>query len=433
MRIFSVIFFLFFYSNLFSQDSITVEQAIRYAVDHNYGVIISRNEIEIGAINNNWANAGAYPTISGTASKTIGSSNVLQKLNSGSDIKRNGSISQNLNAGLNVNWVVFNGFKMLATKKRLEELERNGEYAFKKNLNETIYNVISAYYNIVKLKEQYKATEEQIQLYSDRLKIADLKYQIGSGAKYELLQAQVDLNEQRSNLLTVQNSINLAKTQLTNLMGKTADTAYKVADSIVVNDLPPAATVQSKIDAQNPDILLANSNLAVLIQTRKETSADRLPVVTVNGNYNFVRSSNGAGLTLYNQSYGPSASIGVAVPIFNGGLIRRQLRVQDIQIKDQRFTIDQTKNDVQTALTNAYINYQNALNIIDLERSNLALAAENIYIATQRFRELNITSVELRQVQLSYYTAETALYNALYQAKLAEAEIGLLTGELGNL
>jgi outer membrane protein TolC len=442
MRIFSCIFFLFLYTNLFSQDtavnhttqdSLTIEDAIKYAIDNNYGVIISKNAIEIGKINNNWANAGAYPIISANAAKTIGSNNIQQKLNSGSEINKNGSVSQNLNAGIGFTWRIFDGYRMFATKKRLEELERNGEYAFRKNVNETVYNVIVAYYNIVKLKQQSKAIIEQINLYTDRLKIADLKYQIGSGAKYEMLQAQVDLNEQLSNNLTTQNSINLAKTNLYNIIGKVADTTFKVADTIMINSLPDISTVQNKIKTQNPDVLLANSNLEILYQSRREINSGRLPAITLNGNYNFVRSSNGAGLTLYNQTYGPSGSIGIGVPIFNGGLIKKQLRVSDIQIKDQRISLDQVRNNINTSVTNSYINYQNALNIISLEKTNLSLAEENVFIATQRFKALNITSVELRQVQISYIDAENRLYNALYQAKLAEAEINLVTGEISNL
>lgn len=442
MKIFSVIFFLFISVNLFSQDtihrvyisdSLTVEDAIKYTINHNYGVIISRNEIEIGRINNSWAIAGAYPTISATAAKTIGVNNIQQKLNSGANISKPNATTQNLNAGVNFNWRIFDGFKMFATKRRLEELERNGEYTFRKNLNEAVYNVVSAYYNIVKLNQQLRATIEQISLYQDRYNLAQFRFNIGSGAKFEVLQAGVDLNEQRSNQLNIINQIELAKSNLNNLMGKISDTTYKVADTIAINPLPDKSTVETKIANQNPDVLLANSNLEILIQSRREINAQRYPVVTLNGNYNFIRSSNGAGLTLYNQTYGPSGSIGVSVPIFNGGITKKQLKVADIQIRDQNISIEQLRNNVNTSVLNAYVNYQNALNIIALEQTNLALASENIAIASQRYKLLNITSVELRTVQLSYYEAENTLYNALYQAKLAEAELALLTGEIANL
>ena len=420
-------------SRALAQDSLTVEQAIKFAMDHNYGVQISRNNTDIGKINNSWANAGAYPIVSATSSKAFGINNISQKLNSGADIVKNGASNQNLSAGLNVNYNVLNGFKLFATKKRLEEIERNGAYSFKKSLDETIYTVVSNYFNIVKLKEQYKATQEQIQLYQDRLKIADLKYQIGSGAKYEMLQAQVDLNEQRSNLLTIQNQINIAKDDLNTQMGRPADTLYKVADTIILNSIPDIATIQTKINSQNPDILLANSNLEILRQSRREIAAGRLPSVVLNGNYNFVKSSNGAGLTLYNQTYGPSLSVGLSVPIFNGGVVDRQLKINDINLKNIKLTADQARLSSYNLAASAILNYNNALNVIALEKSNLLLNTENVFIATQRFKELNITSIELRTVQLSYINSENRLFNALYQAKIAEAELALLMGDIGGL
>ena len=420
--------------SIHAQDTLlTAQDAVKIAIENNYGVIISKNEIEIGAINNNWANAGAIPSISATATKTMGVNNLEQKLSNGTYTEKNGNKTSNLNAGLAVNWRVFDGLKMFATKNKLEELERSGEYNFRKNLNQTVYNVITSYYNIVSLNEQKKATIEQISLYNDRLNLAQRRFEIGTGAKYEVLEAQVDLNEQRSTLLSLQNSIALAKSSLSNLLGKNPDTTFTVVDTIMVMPLPVYAEVQNKIEKQNPDVLLANSQLYVLTQEKKEVNAARLPSVDLNGFYNFTRNSNGAGFTLFNQTYGPSGSIGISVPLFNGILVKKQLAVSDIQIKNQQLSITQTKKDIETALTNAYINYNNALKAIDLEKSNLVLATENIMIATERYKKLNITSVELRQIQISYNDAKNRLYNALYQAKVAEATVALLSGDIANL
>ena len=192
------------------------------------------------------------------------------------------------------------------------------------------------------------------------------------------------------------------------------------------------ATIESKVQSDNPDVLLANNNLAILLQSKREINAGRYPSVTINGNYNFIKSSNGAGLTLSNQNYGPSGSVGVAVPLFNGGLVRRQLEVADIGIKNQNLSIEQLKANIHTAVKSAVINYQNALQLVNFEKANVALASENVSIARERYRLLNIISIELRQVQISYIASQNRLFNALYQAKIAEAQIALLIGEITN-
>lgn len=425
---------LLFNYSLQAQDTLlTAQDAIKNAIAHNYGIIISKNNIEIGSISNNWANAGAIPVLSVSANKVMGANNLEQRLSNGTVTRKKGNTTQNLNAGLEVNWRIFDGFKMFATKNKLEELERNGEYVFRKNLNETIYNVISSYYDIVALSEQKNATLEQISLYTDRYTLAQRRFEIGTGAKYEVLEAQVDLNEQKSNLLSLQNSIVIAKSSLSNLMGIKSDTSFQVIDTILVQPLLPYPEVQNKIDHQNPDILLANSQLIILAQEKKEINAARLPTVDLNGFYNFARNRNSAGFTRLNQTYGPSGSVGISIPLFNGILVKKQLSIQNIQIKNQHLSIAQTRNDIQTALTNAYINYNNALKAIALEKNNLILATENIMIATERYKKLNITSVELRQIQISYNAAKNRLYDALYQAKIAEATVALLSGDIANL
>lgn len=425
---------MFFTHSAFSQtDLLTVQEAIKYAIENNYGILMTKNDIEIGGINNNWANAGAIPVISATANKAVGLSNLDQKLNNGTVTQKKGSTTQNLNAGVAVNWRVFDGFKMFATKQKLEELEKRGEYVFRKNLNETVYNVVTSYYRIVTLNEQSEASEEQISLYRDRFNLAQRKYEIGTGAKFEVLEAEVDLNAQRSNLLSLQNEIALAKSSLNNLMGRIPQISFKVIDTIIVQSLPSIAEVNSKIELQNPDVMLANSDLAILMQEKREINAKRLPTVNINGFYNFAKSRNSAGFTLFNQSYGPSGSIGVSVPIFNGGLVKKQLQIADIDIRNQELFINETKNDIATSLNNVYINYNNSLKAIELEKENLVLATENIKIAMERYRVLNITSIELRQIQISYNAVKNRLYNALLQAKIAEAGVALLMGDIENL
>ena len=61
------------------------------------------------------------------------------------------------------------------------------------------------------------------------------------------------------------------------------------------------------------------------------------------------------------------------------------------------------------------------------------VSAENIKIAMERYRVLNITSVELRQIQISYNAVKNRLYNALLQGKISEAGVALLMGEIENL
>jgi outer membrane protein len=433
MKHYSWLLLLFIPAILRAQTNATLslQEAVKIALQNNFDITIARNETKIATINNNWANAGALPIISAIVNNSIASNNLQQNLSNGTVIKRDGATFRNLNAGVAVNWRFFDGMRIYATKKRLAELEKMGKLNFTKMSNEVVYNVMSSYYNIVQLKEQATATKEVISLYEERLKMAEARLRVGTGAKPDVLQAGVDLNEQRSALLTIENNILVAKTNLNNLLARDPSTVFETADSLILDRKITLANLQQKAQTSNPDILLAQSNLIVLMQTKKEVNAQRLPTATLNGNYNFGRNKNSAGFTLLNQSYGPSGGIGIAVPIFNGGNIKRQLKVADLNIANQAVQIEQLKNNLQAATINAWQNYTNAMQLAELEKGNLELIRENIMISGERFKKLSITSLELRQVQLNFAESRARLINAHFQAKMAEAELLLLAGEIG--
>ena len=411
---------------------LTLKEAVSIAMKNNFDVVIAKNETDIGKINNNWGNAGALPVISATSNRTLATNNIEQELANGTTNKRDGASVNNFNAGVAVGWQFFDGMRMFATKKRLEELEKIGELNFTKMVNETIFNLISAYYNIVRLKQQSSAVKEVIGLYQERLKIAETRFNIGSSAKPDLLQAKVDLNEQQTELLIIDNSIVIGKTNLNNILARDPSTAFDIIDSFSLSKPIDMVNIQQKIDTQNPDVLLAKSNLVVLMETKKEINADRLPSAFLNGNYNFIKNKSGGGFILLNQTYGPSATLGISIPIFRGGVVKQQLKVADINIKNQQIVAAQLRNQLQGILINNYANYNYGLKLVTNEQENLIIVKENNFINIERFKKSSITSVELRQGQINYSSAQTRLINAQFVAKIAEAQILLLSGEIAE-
>ena len=412
---------------------LTVDEAIRIAVEKNFEVEIVKNEQEIGIINNNWGTAGALPNVSVNSTLGIASNNLEQRLTNGTVIKRNGAILRNQSAGLAVSWRIFDGMRMFASKRRLEELEKIGELSFRRQINTTVYNIIGSYYQIVQLNQQRKALQATIKFFEERRLIAESRFTIGTAPKTDFLQAEVDLNQQKGSLLAVENNIRVAKANFNNLLGRKPDTVFEVTDIIEPDATVSYATLLQKAQTDNYDLLLAQSNLTVLVQQKREILSQRLPSVTLNGNFNLAQSRNDAGFTLFNRNLGPSGNVGIAIPIFQGGNIKRQEQVAEIGIKNQQIVIDQLKNQVNTSILNAYYNFQNAINLVTLEKNTLALIEENNVIATERFRKLAITSLELRQVQIDYINGQTRYINSLYMAKLAEAEMKLLAGDLSKL
>lgn len=424
-------FLLLFIAGIGSaQPLLTLDQAIGMAIENNFDLQIAKNDESIAGIQNNWGNAGRLPTISATGGYNVSNSNVFQKLNTGVEIKRKGATLQSENSNISAQWRIFNGFRVTAAKKRLETLEDISSIAVKNQANETVYNVIAGYLNLMRLQQERKAIEETLLLFNERMTLAQNRFTIGVAGKSDFLQAQVDYNEQQNNLMVNELNAKNAIAYLNNLMVRNADEPFLVADSVAMADLPSRSTILQGIDTLNPQLLMAKKNQLVLIQVSREINAQRLPTLSLNTGANLNNSHNSAGQLLRNTNYGPFAGITLAVPIYQAGLVKQQLKVNAIQQKTQQVIYDQIKNDLQTSLANAFNSSENAQKKYALEQHTLEVVKENNMIAMERFRKGSITTVELRQTQINFVESQTRRINALYQMKQAEADILLIMGKL---
>jgi outer membrane protein TolC len=262
-----------------SQQMLTVEEAVAAAIQNNYDIQLLRNDSALAALNNSYAYAALLPRLNANAAMIFNNNNTRQRLADGSERKQGGIRSNNISSSVNLNWTIFDGFKMFATRDKLAEIVRLGELNIKNQLVITVSDVIKTYYNIVRQKQQLVAIEEQMSLNDERVTQAEKKLSVGLGAKPELLQAKVDLNAQKASRLKQQTLIDQLKEQLNQLMVMARETRYEVSDTIPVrNDLVVTEILQAA-ETNSPELVVAKQNISIARLTLKERKAQRFPVV----------------------------------------------------------------------------------------------------------------------------------------------------------
>jgi outer membrane protein len=184
-----------------AQQSLPLSAAIDTALYNNLGLIISRNQASIAANNLSYGNAGMLPRIDLNAGANLASNNLNQKFNTGNEINKKGVVTKAYNGQLALNWTLFDGTKMFATYQKLEVLKSMGELNVQIKSEELVANVTKAYAEIVRQKILLQGTQNNISLYEERVKLAEARLQLGKSSRTELLQASVDLNLQKSNLI----------------------------------------------------------------------------------------------------------------------------------------------------------------------------------------------------------------------------------------
>jgi outer membrane protein TolC len=416
-----------------AKDSLTVEQAVATALQNNLAIQLSRNDSAIAALDYAYRNAAFLPTVNANTGLVFNNNNQNQTLADGTKRNRNGIKSNNINANVGLSWTVFDGFRMFVTRERLGELVRLGELAIRQQVTNTVADVINTYYNIVRQKQQLKTIYELISINEDRYRLAQYRFDIGAGAKPDVLQAQIDLNAQRATELTQLTLIAQLKQQLNQLMNIAPGTNYEVSDAIPVQ-MNLTLSEFINVEASNPTLQIAQQNIGISELLVRERKAERFPTVAFNSAYNFNRVNNNAVINpfqpLFNQNRGLNYGLSASVPIFNGFNARRQIRQAELNVDFQELQYENQKQAVTTSVYNSFTAYENGKKAVTLEEQNIVLARENLFIARERYRLASTTFLELREAQRSLEDALNRLVTARYNLKVAETELLRLRGSL---
>ncbi len=417
-----------------AQRLLSQEEAIATALKQNFDILLSKNDSTVAAINYSFRNALFLPRINANLGTNWNNNNQNQKFADGTQRQLNDIRSNNYSAAVQLNWVLFDGLKMFATRDKAEEFTKLGSLGIKNQVVNTVASVITNYYAIVRKKQQLKAIDELISLSQERVKLAQYKLDIGVGAKPDVLQSKVDLNAQYAAKLSLETLTAQLKEQLNQIMNVAANSIYEVSDTIPINMRVMLTDIQHNIENSNPLLLIAEKNIDIARFTLKERKAERFPVVSLNSAYSYNRNNNKATVNpfqpLYSRNFGRNIGFTVAVPILNNLNTKRLIKQAEIDIQYQQLVYDNQKSILSLSIINAYKDYELQKRALALEEENILLAKENVDIVFQVYKLSSTTLIQLKEAQNSLQDAFIRLIDARYNTKLAETELLRLKGDL---
>lgn len=417
-------------SGLYAQSLLTIEEAIKSGLEKNYAVLMVKNEQEIAKLQNNFGNAGMSPTVSVNANLNLATINSYQEFSTGIIQEKNGAQSNNTGASVNVGWMIFDGLKMFAVKKRLGLNEQLTAIDLKQQMENTVYEIVSAYYSVVKTNELIKAAKQNLSIYEERKKVAKLKYEIGSDSKVDVLLSQSNENKAKSAIVQLELQLLNAKTKLNVLLNKPVDTNFTTSDSIVVNYNPKLDELKKEVSKSNSSILMSKQNELIIQQSIKEARSANLPFVQLNGAYNFTRSQSQAGFVFLNRQAGLNAGVSAGWLLFNGTKNSKLVKERNILFLNQKYMTEQMQQQVDGQVYNSYKTYELNKTIVELEKQNLIDSKEVLDVSIERYKVGKANLLETIETQKNWEDAQVRYIEALYAIKLAETDLLRVNGKL---
>ena len=426
----SFILILFFTAAASAQEVLTLESAVKIALENNYEIKIATNNLSIEKTNVAIGNAGMLPTVTATVVDNNSIQNSSQTRQDGTETELDNAKNNSLTYGVGLDWTVFDGMRMFARLDQLKELQKLGEAQLKLTLITRISDVNAAYYDLVQQQQQLAALDTTIVISNQRLTLAQNRFTIGKASKLEVLNAQVDLNTDQVALLRQKELYANSKILLNQLLARDVATDFKVIDVLKVDSLLLLPELKALAEKQNPQLEAQIINKRVAELELKQIKAARYPTVRVNTSYNFSESQSSLGFVAESQYRGLNYGFSASLNIFDGFAQNRNEKIAKIQIENSKLNIDQQNLALNSQLATSYQTYLTNLELIALEEKNESIAKQNLNITLDKFRIGTITTLEFRTAQLNYVNAKVRYSNAQFQGKLSEIALRELAGNL---
>ena len=418
--------------SLSAQQHYTLKSCLETGLEKNYSIRMVRNQEQISKNNATLGNAGYLPTLDLSAkySGNIDDTESTARA-TGEKTETTGVFDQTMNAGLNLNWTLFDGFKIQTTYARLKELEKQGETLTRIAIEDFIAELTAEYYNYIQQQIRLKNFRYAMSLSKERLRIVEERYIVGNFSRLDLQQARVDYNADRAQHMKQQEAVESSRIRLNELMAnQDMSQAITVNDSIIdLSTLMSFDELWQSTLQNNASLLKTEQGKTLAALDMKAVKSRNYPYLKLNAGYGYTMNKYEISSTSRRENLGMNFSVTMGFNLFDGNR-KREIKNARIAIENAQLQQEDMQQALRADLSNLWQAYQNNISMLKLERENLIAAVENHEIASERYMLGNLSGIEMREAQKSLLDAEERILAAEYNTKMCEISLLQLSGKI---
>ena len=415
----------------YSQQTITLKQAIEFALQNKADALKSRLDITNADAKILEAKAGALPKVTGNANITYNP--IIQEIALGGQTFKMGQPWVAV-AGVQLQQALFNQQVFIGLKAAKSTKEF---YQLNANLTEEqiIERVSNAYFQVFTAQEQKNTLESS---YSSTEKVRNViksLYDNGLSKKIDLDRTNVNLTNIETNIKQSNNGITQAENALKFYMGMPIETKIQlVQEDMAVTPHLLDETVNTD-ERTEVKVLLKNKEL--LEYQKKATIANYYPTVNLTANYNWqglgekFPLTNGSSKGVMWSDYS-AIGLGINIPIFNGFATKAKVQQNQIDIDKLEIDIKDTKLGLDQAYQNAKAQIENSLATLESQKANVKLAEDVLADTKSNYQYGLATLTDLLEAENSLVQAKNNYTRAILDYKIAEVQYYKSKGELKN-
>lgn len=380
-----------------------------------------------GFSQSNGDGTGITPTPTATASPTA-----TGTPGSGDAVVSSGTTDNSYNLRFQVTQLIFAGG---AVRGQISAamFERDSSYFGLRNaVDQVIATVRTQFYQVLLNRSLIGVQEQSIRLLESQLQDQQNRFEAGTVPRFNVLQAQVALSNQRPDLFTARNNLRIAQLQLAKTLGLdfdprrgdspplecVGDMDYQPRRMELTQAIAVATERRSFLKQQRAAILVQRDQIRIAL-------AGYLPTVRANGGYEFQSSPFSDNVRDVSSGYTFGATGNW--PIFDGFETAGKVKQARAQLATAEINYDDAVRQVELEVQQAYSNLQQGTELIRSQTENVGQANEALRLASARLGAGAGTQLEVLNARVEVTRAETTRLQALFSYATAQAEFDRVT------
>ena len=436
MRIY--ILFLFCISLcVYSQENLTLEKAIEYGIANSHDIAIAKNDAQIIKNMSHIGAAGMLPNIAissgynGSINDAELEFNSFLDFGSGmeSDIEATQAQSSNLTSSIGLNYRLFNGFSGIYTLSKFKNQKTMADENTRFQIENKILEIIRQYYDLLNKENIYQTFKSSHDISLDRYNQELEKYNLGSASTLNLLNAEVNLNQDKVNMAEARIAMNTSRLNMALLIG-IAEESFVITHNFSFNNNLNLNDLLNSMVYTNSSIAMAELNYAIAQDELKISKANFTPSIDFFSSYSYNNRKSETSFISKQKDYGIVVGLNVEIPVFSANMRRKSFQNAKINLDSKTHSLEQIKTTIEAALTNAYYTYIEGLKNLELLKKNLDTVEKNANISKELYDMGQISNLEYRESQILLDQAEINYSSKLSAMKIQEYMIYQLSGQL---
>ena len=280
------------------------------------------------------------------------------------------------------------------------------------------------YLMVLRTRKLLEVAQEALHLSGGRLEKAEAMVEVGSAVRSDVLRAEVEMSSNRLDLISAENDVRLAETDLRYFLGVDDDVELELEDipepGELGYDLDQALTEAS---VSRADIKQAAANLGSAGHAVWRERGGWFPYLNLSWSDTYTGENMPEKLIDINRKATWSWGITVGIDLFDGFQTFGRVRQAKARRNSAREDLLQTRRDAAFEVKEAYYSVEEARQRVDVSRRTVEVAEEELRLSEERYRLGAGTMLEQIDSQVSLSEARTSRIEALYDLLLSQARL----------